>query len=230
MVFSMEEPPIFYDRHDAGRQLGEVLREMNIEGDILVLALPRGGVPVGYEVAKALGAPLDVWVTRKIGAPGNPEFAIGAVASDGTLILDEEVITQLGIPQEYIDAEVERQMAEIERRLELYRGERPKPRIEGRTVILVDDGVATGSTVRASLMALRKRNPAQLILAVGVGPPSTIRMLEHYADEVVVLATPEPFWAVGRFFRHFEQTSDEEVMRLLEELREETEQETNAGE
>ncbi len=230
MVFLMEEPPIFYDRHDAGRQLGEVLREMNIEGDILVLALPRGGVPVGYEVAKALGAPLDVWVTRKIGAPGNPEFAIGAVASDGTLILDEEVVTQLGIPQEYIDAEVERQMAEIERRLKLYRGDRPKPRIEGRIIILVDDGVATGSTVRASLMALRKRNPAQLILAVGVGPPSTIRMLENYADEVVVLATPEPFWAVGRFFRHFEQTSDEEVIRLLEELREETEQETNAEE
>lgn len=218
MLFG-DEPPIFYDRHDAGKQLGEVLKEMDIEDDILVLALPRGGVPVGYEVARALGAPLDVWVTRKIGAPGNPEFAIGAVASDGTLILDAEVVEQLNIPQEYIEAEVERQLAEIERRMALYRKDRPQPRIEGRTIILVDDGVATGSTVRASLEALRKHNPRQLILAVGVGPPSTIRQLEEVADQVVVLATPEPFWAVGRFFRHFEQTSDEEVIRLLEEAR-----------
>jgi predicted phosphoribosyltransferase len=218
MLFG-DEPPIFYDRHDAGKQLGEVLKEMEIEDDILVLALPRGGVPVGYEVARALGVPLDVWVTRKIGAPGNPEFAIGAVASDGTLILDEEVVEQLNIPREYIDAEVERQLAEIERRMKLYRKGRPMPRIEGRTIILTDDGVATGSTVRASLEALRKHNPKQLILAVGVGPPSTIRQLEEVADQVVVLATPEPFWAVGRFFRHFEQTSDEEVIRLLEEAR-----------
>lgn len=219
MLFG-DEPPIFHDRRDAGKQLGEVLRKLDVEDDILVLALPRGGVPVGYEVARALSAPLDVWVTRKIGAPGNPEFAIGAIASDGTLILDEDVVAQLGIPQEYIDAEVERQMAEIERRMALYRGNRPRPRIEGRTIILVDDGVATGSTVRASLRALRKRDPAQLILAVGVGPPTTIQQLEEIADRVVVLATPEPFWAVGRFFRHFEQTSDEEVVRLLEEARE----------
>ncbi|MFQ5342654.1 MAG: phosphoribosyltransferase [Anaerolineae bacterium] len=214
MLFG-DSAPLFADRREAGQQLGERLKELDLEGDVLVLALPRGGVPVGYEVAQALHVPLDVFVTRKIGAPENPEFAIGAVASDGTSILDEEVIEQLGIPDEYVVAETEHQLMEIERRMTMYRGERPPPQVEERTVVLVDDGVATGSTVRASLKALRKRNPGRLILAVPVGPPNTIDGLRPLADEVVVLATPEPFWAVGRFYRYFGQTSDEEVVTLL---------------
>ncbi len=215
MLFG-DETPLFADRREAGQKLGERLRELNLGDDVLVLALPRGGVPVGYEVARALGAPLDVFVTRKIGAPENPEFAIGAVASDGTLILDEQVVEQLGIPDEYVAAETEHQLMEIERRMAVYRGDRPPPQVEGRTVILVDDGVATGSTVRASLRALRKRKPGRLILAVPVGPPRTIEELRALADDVVVLATPEPFWAVGRFYLSFEQTSDDEVVALLE--------------
>jgi len=214
MLFG-DNAPLFADRREAGQQLGEKLKELDLEGDVLVLALPRGGVPVGYEVAQALHVPLDVFVTRKIGAPENPEFAIGAVASDGTSILDEEVVQQLGIPDEYVVVETENQLMEIERRMSMYRGKRPPPQIEERTVILVDDGVATGSTVRASLQALRKRNPGRLILAVPVGPPNTIDGLRPLADEVVVLATPEPFWAVGRFYQSFGQTSDEEVVTLL---------------
>ncbi|MFQ5594091.1 MAG: phosphoribosyltransferase [Anaerolineae bacterium] len=216
MLFG-ESAPLFADRREAGQQLGERLKELDLEGDMLVLALPRGGVPVGLEVAQALHVPLDVFVTRKIGAPENPEFAIGAVASDGTSILDEEVIQQLGIPDDYVVAETEHQLTEIERRMAVYRREQPQPEIEGRTLILVDDGVATGSTVRASLKALRKRNPGRLILAVPVGPPNTIDELRPLADDVVVLETPEPFWAVGRFYESFGQTSDEEVVALLKE-------------
>lgn len=215
MLFG-DDAPLFADRREAGQQLGERLKELHLADDVIVLALPRGGVPVGYEVARALQVPLDVFVTRKIGAPENPEFAIGAVASDGTLILDEEIVEQLGIPNDYVVSETEHQLMEIERRMAVYRGDRPAPRIEGRTVILVDDGVATGSTVRASLQALRKRNPGRLILAVPVGPPQTIEELRPLADEVVVLATPAPFWAVGRFYQSFQQTTDEQVVELLE--------------
>lgn len=215
MLFG-DDAPLFADRREAGQLLGERLKELDLGDDVLVLALPRGGVPIGYEVARALEVPLDVFVTRKIGAPENPEFAIGAVASDGTLILDEDVVEQLGIPDDYVTSETERQLMEIERRMKVYRGDRPPPQIEGRTIILVDDGVATGSTVRASLQALRKRNPGRLILAVPVGPPRTIEGLRSLADEIVVLATPEPFWAVGRFYLSFEQTRDEQVVELLE--------------
>jgi predicted phosphoribosyltransferase len=215
MLFG-DDAPVFADRREAGQRLGERLKELHLGDDVLILALPRGGVPVGYEIARALQVPLDVFVTRKIGAPGNPEFAIGAVAGDGTSILDEQVVEQLGIPDEYIVVETEHQLMEIERRMATYRGDRPPPRIEGRTVILVDDGVATGSTVRASLQALRKRAPGRLILAVPVGPPKTIEELRPLTDELVVLATPEPFWAVGRFYESFAQTSDEEVVMLLE--------------
>ncbi|MBS1251989.1 MAG: putative phosphoribosyl transferase [Anaerolineales bacterium] len=196
--------------------MGERLQALGPGDDVLVLALPRGGVPVGYEVAQALDASLDVFVTRKIGAPGNPEFAIGAVASDGTLVLDEEVITELAVSGDYVDAETQRQLDEVERRVAVYRGDRPRPQTQGRTVILVDDGVATGSTVRASLRALRASDPGRLILAVPVGPPRTIQELRALADEVVALSTPEPFWAIGRFYEVFGQTRDEEVVKLLE--------------
>ncbi|MFQ5859048.1 MAG: phosphoribosyltransferase [Anaerolineae bacterium] len=215
MLFE-DDAPLFADRQEAGQQLAERLEQLHLADDVLVLALPRGGVPVGYEVACALRVPLDVFVTRKIGAPENPEFAIGAVASDGTLILDERVVEQLGIPDDYVLSETEHQLMEIERRMGAYRGDRPPLQVEGRTVILVDDGIATGSTVRASLQALRKGNPGRLILAVPVGPPQTIEELRSLADEVVVLATPEPFWAVGRFYQSFEQTTDEQVVELLE--------------
>lgn len=215
MVFG-HDASLFADRRQAGQQLAERLKELDLGEDALVLALPRGGVPVGYEVAQALQVPLDVFLTQKIGAPGNPEFAIGAVASDGTPILDQEVVQELGITDDYIASETEHQLIEIERRMVAYRGDRPPPQIEGRTVVLVDDGVATGSTVRASLRALRKRNPGRLILAVPVGPPRSIEALKPLADEVVVLAMPEPFWAVGRFYEAFPQVTDDQVVKLLQ--------------
>jgi putative phosphoribosyl transferase len=215
MIFGDGEP-LFEDRRDAGRRLGHELQTLDLSDDIIVLALPRGGVPVGYEIARALDAPLDIFVTRKIGAPENPEFAIGAIASDGTVVLDENVVEDLYISDDYIESETRRQLKEVQRRLSAYRGDQPPPRIEGRTVILVDDGVATGATVRASLRALRQRGPARLILAVPVGPPQTIQALRELADEVVVLDTPQPFWAIGRFYRSFSQTTDDEVIALLQ--------------
>ena len=209
---------LFYDRHEAGQRLAEALAFLKGRKDVVILAIPRGGVVVGYEVAKALGAPLDVYITRKIGAPYNPEFAIGAVASDGTIVLDEGTVRALGISQDYIEAETARQREEIQRRLAEYCGERPPPELKGKTVVLVDDGVATGATILSALQALRKQEPGELILAVPVGPPDTIARLKKEADRVVCLDTPEPFWAIGRFYMIFDQTSDEEVVALLEEL------------
>ncbi len=208
---------LFYDRRDAGRQLADALSFLKGRDDVIVLAIPRGGVVVGYEVAKALGAPLDIIITRKIGAPGNPEFALGAVAGDGTVVLDEFVVHQFGIPKDYVLGEIKREQEEIARRMAAYRGDQPVAQVEGKVVVVVDDGVATGSTTMASLRALRKQNPARLILAVPVGPPETIIRLEAEADQVVCLHTPEPFWAVGRFYTNFDQTSDAEVVALLEE-------------
>lgn len=205
----------FYDRHEAGQRLAEALAFLKGREDVVILAIPRGGVVVGYEVAKALGAPLDVYITRKIGAPYNPEFAIGAVASDGTTVLDEGTVRALGISQDYIEAEIARQRGEIQRRLAEYRGERPPPELKGKTAVLVDDGVATGATTLSGLQALRKQEPGELILAVPVGPPDTIARLGQEADRVVCLDTPDPFWAVGRFYTIFDQTSDEEVVALL---------------
>jgi len=180
-----------------------------------VLGIPRGGVVVAYEVAKALGAPLDIFITRKIGAPDNPEFALGAVASDGTVVLDRLIVDQLDIPADYVLDEIKRQREEIERRMQMFRGERPPPELKGKVVVLVDDGVATGATVLASLRALRQREPAELILAIPVGPPETVARLAEEADRVIALETPEPFWAVGRFYIRFDQTTDEEVIELL---------------
>lgn len=207
----------FYDRRQAGQQLAEALAFLKGRDDVIVLSIPRGGVVVGYEVAEALGAPLDIFITRKVGAPGNPEFALGAVASDGTVVLDRQVITQLDIPADYVLDEIKREREEIQRRMQLFRGDRPYPDLKGKVVVLVDDGVATGSTVLASLRALRQRSPAELILAIPVGPPETIDRLSEEADRVVVLETPEPFWAVGRFYVRFEQTTDEEVIELLKQ-------------
>ncbi len=207
----------FQDRHEAGQLLAKELDWLRGQDNLIVLGIPRGGVVVAYEVAAALNAPLDVYITRKIGAPYNPELAIGAVASDGTLVLDHMLVARVGASDDYIKEETERQRQEIERRMVAYRGSRPAPQLEGRAVVLVDDGVATGATVLASLRAIRQRNPEQLVLAVPVGPADTLAKLSQEADRVVCLYAPEVFWAVGAFYAVFDQTSDAEVIRLLEE-------------
>lgn len=209
----------FQDRCEAGQLLARELDFLKGMEDVIILAIPRGGVVVGYEVAKALDAPLDVYITRKIGAPYNPELAIGAVASDGGVVLDNALVGQLRVPDDYIEAETKRQQKEIERRMAKYQGERPPPELGGKTVVLVDDGVATGATTLVAIRALKKQRPAELILAVPVGPPYTIDRLGGEVDRMVCLATPEPFWAIGRFYVDFTQTSDEEVVTLLDELR-----------
>ena len=207
----------FHDRREAGQLLAKELASLRDQKNLIVLGVPRGGVVVAYEVAKGLRAPLDVYITRKIGAPYNPELAIGAVASDGTLVLDQNLIEHLGVSDDYVQTETERQRKEIERRLVTYRGSRPEPELQAKIVILVDDGVATGATILASLRAIKQRKPAQLILAVPVGPADTIHMLSQEADRVVCLYTPEIFWAVGAFYAIFDQTSDAEVIHLLQE-------------
>lgn len=209
---------LFRDRHEAGKLLAQKLLDLKDNPDAIVLGIPRGGVVVAYEVAKALNLPLDVFIARKIGAPGNPELAIGAVASDGTVILDEVSINFLGVPKRYIEKEIERQKEEIRKRLQAYRGGREGYSLQGKIVILVDDGVATGATTIVSLRAIRASNPSQLILAVPVAPPDTVEKLRREADKVICLHTPSPFWAVGAFYLNFEQTTDEEVQALLAEL------------
>jgi putative phosphoribosyl transferase len=206
----------FRDRREAGRLLAKALADLRGAKDVVVLGIPRGGVVVAHEVAAALDAPLDVYITRKIGAPFNPELAIGAVASDGTLVLDDDLIARIGVPTDYVQSETERQRREIERRLKAYRGASSALPLKDRTVILVDDGVATGATTMASVRAIQQQQPRQLILAIPVAPADTIHMLEQEADRVVCLHTPEVFWAVGAFYEAFDQTSDEEVVRLLQ--------------
>ncbi len=201
------------NRTDAGKKLAIALK--GISKKAVILAVPRGGVVVGYEVAKELGVPLDIFITKKIGAPNNPELAIGAVAEDGTLLLDEGLVEMLGVPQGYIEEEVGRQKIEIKRRLKSYRGNVPNPEFDGREVVLVDDGVATGSTLKAALRSLRKQGAKPLVVAVPVGPLDTVNALKREADRVVCLFTPEPFYAIGEFYEDFDQTSDEEVTKLL---------------
>jgi len=206
----------FEDRADAGRRLADALAHLKGEKPI-VLALPRGGVPVGFEVARALNAPLDVVLVRKIGAPGQKELGLGAVV-DGAhphIVLNDDVVRMVQPQDGYIEAESARELAEIERRRALYRPGRVPLTVAGRTVIVVDDGIATGGTVKAALKALRQSHPNKLVLAVPVAPADTMRELSSMADEVVVLAMPDPFYAVGAYYRDFSQTSDEEVINLL---------------
>jgi predicted phosphoribosyltransferase len=210
----------FRDRKEAGRLLAEELDFLKGE-EVVVLGIPRGGVVVAFEVAQSIGAPLDVCITRKIGAPFNPELAIGAISSSGDVVLDQDLINSLNVPPDYVKEEMRRQRREIERRMAEYRGDRPAPDLMGKTVVLVDDGVATGATVLATIRSLKKRNPKKLILAVPVGPSDTISRLKEEADEVICLATPPLFWAIGAFYFDFSQTSDEEVKRLLKESDEE---------
>jgi putative phosphoribosyl transferase len=206
---------MFQDRREAGKALGGELASLKGTPNLIVLGIPRGGVVVGRQIADALNAPLDVYITRKIGAPHNPELAIGAVASDGTLLIDHQLAKRLGVSQSYIDQESARQTQEISRRLAEYRGDRPSPDLAGKVVILVDDGVATGATILATIRAIKSQEPLRLILAVPVGPRESIETLRQEVDQLYCLHAPEIFWAVGAFYNVFDQTSDEEVKALL---------------
>jgi predicted phosphoribosyltransferase len=208
-------PPIFRDRRDAGRRLAAELTNYAEQNDVLVLALPRGGVPVAYEVARALHAPLDVFMVRKLGVPGYEELAMGAIATGGVRVLDEEVVRMLHLPRDVIERATAIEMTELERRERQYRGDRPAPDVRGRTVILIDDGLATGSTMRAAIAALKKEGAKRIVVAVPVAPPETCQALRAQVDDVVCAVTPEPFRAVGLWYGDFSQTTDEEVRDLL---------------
>lgn len=205
---------VFEDRVDAGRRLAARLAVFG-GADTLVLGLPRGGVPVAYQVARALGAELDVLVVRKIGVPGQPEFAMGAIASGGVEVLDHKLIRALGVDRAQVDAVVETERAELARRERAYRGDRPPPRVAGRTVLVVDDGLATGASMRAALSAVRSLGPARLVVAVPVAPRGIEDQFRDLADEVVCVSRPADFRAVGAHYRHFGQTGDAEVQSLL---------------
>ena len=205
----------FADRAEAGRDLSRDLKKYAGRDDVVVLALPRGGVPVGHEVATALGAPLDVFLVRKLGTPGHRELAMGAIASGGVRVLNDEVIRWYGLTQDAIERVAADEQRELERREAAYREGRESVSITGRVVILVDDGLATGSTMKAAVQAVRLLRPSRVVVAVPVGAPETCRELQLLADEVVCARTPQPFSAVGLWYRNFEQTTDEEVRALL---------------
>lgn len=215
-MFQNERP--FSDRREAGRELAALVPAVRSD-EAIVLALPRGGVPVAYEIARALGAPLDVFLVRKLGTPGHPELAMGAIASGGIRVLNEEVVRYLNIPQELIDAVAEREQSELARREAAYRRGGSLPSLKDRTVILVDDGLATGSTMKAAVAAVKQEQPSRVVVAVPVGAPETCRALAAVADEVICARMPSPFSAVGQWYRDFAQTTDEEVTDLLEKSR-----------
>lgn len=204
----------FADRVDAGKRLAQALANFH-KKNAAVLAIPRGGVVVGFEVATALMLPLDVIVPRKLGAPDNPELAIGAIAEDGSKVLDESLVTYLGVGSGYIEEESERQRQEIARRMQLYRSDAEPVDLKGKDIIIVDDGIATGSTMKAALVSVKNRGAKSVTVAVPVAPPQTITELKRYADRVVCLYTPEYFQSIGQFYEDFSQTSDEEVIWLL---------------
>ena len=205
----------FRDRTQAGQLLAAKLGHYANRPDVIVLALPRGGVPVAYEVARALDAPLDVFIVRKLGVPGHEELAMGAVASGGIRVLNDMVVRALQIPDYVIEAVAEWEQNEIARREREYRGERPPPDVKGRTVILVDDGLATGSTMLAAVKALRQQQPGRIVVAVPTAARETCDALRAEVDEIICAVTPEPFYAVGFWYENFAQTSDEEVRELL---------------
>lgn len=209
----------FQDRVQAGELLGHRLKRYANRTDVLVLGLPRGGIPVAAEVAKRLNAPLDVFVVRKLGVPGHRELAMGAIATGGIHVLNQDIIFHLGLPGEIIEAVADEEREELQRREITYRGDDTPPEIRGKIIILVDDGIATGSTIRAAAQAVHQQQPRRLIIAVPVAPLSTCAELEKLADEVIVLIAPREFYAVGEWYEEFSQTSDEEVIRLLNEAR-----------
>ncbi|MDP3045409.1 MAG: phosphoribosyltransferase [Bacillota bacterium] len=205
---------MFSDRTEAGRRLAENMADESLE-DGLILGIPRGGVIVAAKVAEKLGLPLDIIIPRKLGVPFNTEVAIGAVTQDGTVILDDRLMTLTGLDEADLRPQIEQEIAEIARRTRLYRGDRPEPEYRDRTVVLVDDGIATGSTTLAALRSIRKGNPRTVILAVPVAPPETLDRLAPEVDRIICLEAPDPFYAVGQFYDHFDQTSDEEVIDIL---------------
>lgn len=211
--------PRYRDRYEAGHALAERLRPYAGRDDVIVLALPRGGVPVGFEVAHELGLPLDLFLVRKLGAPGHEELAMGAIATGGAQLLNHDVVRTLHISADDVEAAIHREQIELDRRERAYRGDRPPPVVEGRTVLIVDDGLATGATMRVAVHALRMENPARIVVAVPVGAAETCDAIAAEADEVVCARTPEPFYAVGMWYQQFDQTSDAEVRDLLAESR-----------
>lgn len=203
------------DRVEAGRALALALEAYRDRDDVLVLALPRGGVPVAYEVAEWLGAPLDLLLVRKLGAPGQPELAMGAIASGGIRVLNQDVVAALAVSHAAIERVEAKEQRELARREQAYRGARPAPSIAARCIIVVDDGIATGATMRAGIAALRQQGPTRIVVATPVAAPDTVALLRREADEVVCLAMPEPFIAIGRWYRDFAQVSDQQVCALL---------------
>lgn len=209
----------FRDRHDAGRRLADELRSYAKYPDVFVLALPRGGVPIGYEVASALGVPLDIFIVRKLGLPWHEELAMGAIASGGVRVLDEDLIQVARVSAADLERVTATEQAELERRERQYRGGRPFPDLRAKTVILVDDGLATGSTMRAAVEALRQKGPARIVVGVPVAAPETCDAFRTIADDIVCAETPEPFRAVGLWYDDFSQTTDDEVHELLDRAR-----------
>lgn len=209
---------LFKDRVDAGRRLAEALSEYRGK-DVVVLGIPRGGVVVANEVADALGAPLDVVVTRKIEAPGEPEYALGAVTQDGDVMMDRAAAESLGATPAYLDEQVRKKREEVRERMQRFRGEEPYPKLEGKTVVIVDDGIATGSSMSAAVLTVRKMKPKEVVVAVPVAPADAVETLSQDGYRVVCLETPGPFLAIGEFYGDFEQVEDGEVKRILEEGR-----------
>jgi len=205
----------FRDRSEAGQLLADELAAYANRDDVVVLALPRGGVPVGYEVARALGAPLDVFLVRKLGLPGQEELAMGALASDGTRVVNEELVERLRLPRDLIDRVAAGEAVELERREALYRGNRPATDVRGRVVVLVDDGLATGSTMHAAAIALRSQRPSRIVVAVPAASAGALELLRRIVDEIVCLAMPEPFYAVGMSYVDFTEVRDDDVRALL---------------
>lgn len=207
---------LFRDRRAAGKKLAEKLIQYSDRADVIILALPRGGVPVAYEVAYALRVPMDIFIVRKLGWPGHEEMAIGAIASGGVKVLNEDIVRYLNIPEALIDAVAKRELRELERREQAYLGNRPKLELNDRTVIIVDDGLATGASMRAAIRGVRAHSPAQVIIAVPTAAPETCEALTAEVDHIICATTPEPFYGVSRWYEDFSQTTDEEVRTLLQ--------------
>lgn len=212
--------PFFRDRRNAGEQLAKKLAAYRGVAGVIVLALPRGGVPVGYVVAERLDAPLDIFLVRKLGVPGREELAMGAIASGGVRVLNQDVVGVFNIPDEVIDAVAKEEQRELERREKAYRGDRPRPALTGRVCILVDDGLATGASMQAAVAGVRAHNPREIVVAVPTAAPDTCAMFEAEVDAVVCAVTPEPFYGVGLWYEDFSQTTDEEVRRYLKRAEE----------
>ncbi len=207
---------LFRDRTEAGQRLAAALKDFKGK-DLVVLAIPRGGVVVASEVAEALGAPLDIVVTRKIEAPGEPEYALGAVTQEGDVIMDRQAAESLGAGQDYLDSQVKQKREEVRERMSRFRGDAPYPDLAGKVVIIVDDGIATGSSVGAAVMSVKKRKPKEIIVAVPVAPSDAVETLTEDGNRVVCLETPGPFLAIGEFYSSFDQVGDDEVKRILDE-------------